>query len=387
MVKFFCMPADFRQETIDEYDKLNKEYKDSKIVETYGNVTIENVLGSGRAIDTLPRVDLMDLRDYVQYSREKNIDFNYTINATQLGNKEFTREGFVQMREFIKNLWEAGVRTLTIALPSIIELVQSLGLDFRIKASTLCQITNVNKALAYKKMGMSRIVVDESINRDFALLKGISEIFNGNVEIIINPLCLKDCTYRMFHYNQISSDSMDVTHDVSVNYYEHRCVLQRHQKISNMLRMCWVRPEDLEYYTSVGIRYFKLQGRQLVFKGDPLRTIKAYLDKDFDGDMFDLINMFYSINHFKIRLDNKKLEGFIKPFYEVPGFCKRDCERCHYCDKFAKKIIDYPEAENMIKTADDFYQEFDKYNKMMETSNKKEKEETTEESIDVDFNL
>ncbi|MFC2146676.1 amino acid adenylation domain-containing protein, partial [Acidobacteriota bacterium] len=46
------------------------------------NVTIGGQIGSGRAVNQLPESDLLDLKLFIQYSRQKNIDFNYTINAT-----------------------------------------------------------------------------------------------------------------------------------------------------------------------------------------------------------------------------------------------------------------------------------------------------------------
>jgi hypothetical protein len=38
------MPADFKTETIDEYNKLNQEYTDSKIFETYGQLAPDTLL-------------------------------------------------------------------------------------------------------------------------------------------------------------------------------------------------------------------------------------------------------------------------------------------------------------------------------------------------------
>ena len=58
MIKYFNVPADFRSETIDKYEELNEKYTESKVIETYGQVTIDNYIGSGRASDLLPQVAL-----------------------------------------------------------------------------------------------------------------------------------------------------------------------------------------------------------------------------------------------------------------------------------------------------------------------------------------
>jgi collagenase-like PrtC family protease len=385
MTKYFCMPTDFKKETIDAYDGLNKAYRDAKIIETYGNITVGEQIGSGRAMNQLPESDLLDLKLFIEYSRQKNIGFNYTINATHLQNREFTLEGMASLKSFLKDLCDAGVRSVTVALPSLLELIRGLGFDFKVRASTLCQITTVNKAAAYKERGVERIVLDESITRDFRTMRRIGEVFGDGVEIIVNPICLKDCVYRMFHYNEITGDSLGRTNDTSVNFYEHRCVLQRNSKISNLLRMCFVRPEDLKYYTDAGIRYFKLQGRHLVLKGDAVRTVKAYLDESYDGDFMDLQYLFHSQNSFRIDFDNKKLDGFIKPYVEIDGFCKRDCEKCGYCEKFARKIIDYEKAAEVIRSAEHFYTEFDAFNQMMEEV--KQRETIEKPRLDEEFDL
>jgi collagenase-like PrtC family protease len=384
MIKYFCMPTDFKKETIDSYDRLNKTYKDAKIIETYGNIIRGGKVGSGRAANQLPDAHLLDLKRFIEYSKQKNIDFNYTINATTMRNREFTPEGLSEIKYFLRDLYDAGVRSLTVALPSLFEIIKSTGYDFEVKASTLCQITNVNKAIAYKNKGINRIVVDESINRDSRNLRRIREEFGDHVELIVNPICLKDCVYRMFHYNEITEDSLGCTNDTAVNYYEHRCVLQRCGKISNLLRMCFVRPEDLKYYTGIGIHYYKLQGRHLVHKGDALRTVKAYFDESFDGDVMDLAYLFYWQNSFKLPFDNKKLDGFLKPFFTKDDFCKRDCKACGYCEAFAKKIIDYEKAAEVIRLAEEFYTEFDAFNKMIRTVNIEESGNTADMDMELD---
>jgi len=390
MVKYFSMPADFKNETIDGYDTLNQSYSQSEVLETYGNITSGNKVGSGRVVNQVPDADLWDLKDFVEYSKSKNIGFNYTLNATHLQNREFTPEGISDIKRFLKDLYEAGVRSLTVSLPSLIELIQSTGLDFEIKASVLCQVTNVNKAVAFKKRGVDRIVVDESINRDFRNLRRICEAFGDGVEIIINTLCLKDCIYRNFHYNQITQDSIGCSNRTSVNYYEHRCVLQRFGTLGNLLRMCFVRPEDLKYYTPTGICCFKMQGRQQVLKGDAVRAVKAYFDENYDGDLMDLIYMFYPMNSFIIPIDNKKLEGFIKPFVTRDRFCNRDCETCNYCENFARKIIENNKANEVFGLAEDFYSQFDEFNTMVakvDASASEKQTDPREKQIDVEFDL
>jgi collagenase-like PrtC family protease len=374
MVKYFSVPADFNKETIDKYDALNRKYSDSRISETYGNLTMGNRFGCGRSISELPEVDFLALQDFIKYSRQKDIEFDYTLNTSHMMNREFTGEGVREIKQFLSDLYDSGVRRITAALPSVIDIIRSTGLDFEIKASAICSIDNANKALAFKKMGVSKIVTKELINRDFHRLRRIRKVFGEKVEIIVNTPCHMDCAYRMSHYNQQSSDSITSTNPTSFNYYEHKCMLRRYGDLGNWLKTCWVRPEDLKYYMQIGINYFKLQGRQAIKKGgDVVRVAECYFKEEFDGDLVDLINMFAPLNSFKLHIDNKKLEGFLKPFVEKDHFCVRDCTECDYCDAFAKKCVDPKEAEEISAAATRFYEEYDQYGRLLDSVQAKKK--------------
>jgi collagenase-like PrtC family protease len=376
-MRYYSLPADFKKETIDQYSRLNDSYQHSRVNDTYGNINVGNFFGSGRLVRQTPKVDMYDLRDYIAYSEKKGIGFNYTLNATHLHNQEFTGEGAAQIRNFLGQIYNAGVRSITVSLPSLIELIQSTPYEFNIRVSCLCQITNANRALAYKKMGVYQIVVEESINRDFFALKRIREAFGEKVEIIVNQICDKNCMYRMFHYNMIAGDPMGTTNKVSINYYEHRCVLQQLKSIDNLLKLCWIRPEDIKYYTDIGIIYFKLQGRHtFVQGGDPIRTVKSYFEESFDGNLMDLLTMFAKLTGFSVYVDNKKLENFIKPFVEKECFCKNTCSDCRYCQTWSKKCINEELYNKVVKMASEFYKDFDQYQTILNSLTVKEKKLT-----------
>ncbi|GKX31192.1 peptidase U32 [Vallitalea longa] len=359
-MKYYVVPADFKTETIDKYYKLNNTYSDSKVIETYGQLTIGNSLGSGRAGDLIPKIDIHGLKNYISYSRDKGIGFSYTLNATCLGNREFEEEGIEEILGFLKKLYEIGVRSLIIAMPTLFEIVKMSGYDFEIKASTLCQITNVNKAVSFKKLGVSKIVLEESINRDFKTIKDIVGAFGDGVEIIVNVICHKNCTYRMFHQNQVSHDKEVNTK--SSTYYSHRCMMKRAEEPSNLLKMNWVRPEDIKYYHEMGIQYYKLQGRQAVLHGDMVKTVESYFKESFDGNLMDLLDGFHSTNAFKVYIDNKKLDSFLKPFRTNDNFCKNNCDACNYCNKFVGKVVDLEQTKEVFDAATKFYQQCDHFN-------------------------
>lgn len=386
-MNYYSVPADFKTKTIDKYYVLNNEYPESRVIETYGNITVGYNLGSGRIISTLPEIDLTSLKEYVKYSRRKNINFNYTLNSSTLHNKEFTKEGLSEIIAYLKMLKKIGIDSLTISLPSLIEIVKSLDLDFNIKASAICQITNANIAHEYKSMGCDRIVVDESVYRNFTTLKRIKESFGGNVELIVNAFCFIDCPVRRFHYDQTTDDSVRISSEESTNYYYHRCILRRNKEIRNIIKMAWIRPEDIKYYRDIGINNFKIQGRQLAKEGDISKVVESYFQESFDGDLMDLMMVFAVATNFRIRIDNKKLNGFLKPFYENPNHCKQSCNKCNYCESYAIKAIDNEEYKNMTELSSNFYQGFDPFLNLLNSVNKFSEVQDCAQEFDANFDL
>lgn len=372
MINYFNVPADFRQSTIDKYVQLNQAFADSRVFETYGSITVNKTMKSGRSIEGLPKVDLYELKEYVRYSRDRGIRFNYTLNASFMNNDEFTTEGLSEIFHFLECLYEIGICSLTIAMPSLIDIVCRSPYPFHIKASTICQITNANKAVEFKRMGVERIVVDESINRNFTKLRQISNSFGDSVDVIINSICFLDCVYRMFHYNQISVDSVSATNPASAHYFSNRCLLRRFRDVGSILKQSWIRPEDLPYYNMAGIHNFKIQGRHLIQSGDPVRMLEHYFERKYEGNLMDLLDCFSPINSFKINLNNQKLQDFLVPIISGKIVCSNDCDNCNYCTKYAEKIIDAQEIAEMrtlctqyIEASDDFNAQVDATSSMI----------------------
>jgi collagenase-like PrtC family protease len=226
-------------------------------------------------------------------------------------------------------------------------------------------------------MGVDIVVLDESINRDFDALKRIRGAFGEKIEIIANVICHKNCIYEMFHHNQVSHDMGD-SKEPSATYYSHRCMMKRCEEVSNLMRQAWIRPEDIKYYTALGIHYFKLQGRQAVLKGDPLKAVECYFKESYHGNLVELLDMFSPTNSFMVYLDNQELDGYIKPFVENPGFCKNDCGNCHYCDIFVEKCLDLKKTRETFDLATEFYLKYDHFINMAKTVKPGKKEEKNE---------
>lgn len=338
-MKYFCMPSDFKNETIDQYYELNNKYNHSKIVETFGQLAPDTVFGSCRSPRSLPEVDRHKLENYIRYCKEKGIEFNYVINATCMSNEELTKTGYHKIKDFFKMLESIGAGWVTISLPSLMEIAKYMAPNLKIKASTVCQINSPLKAKFYEELGIKRIVLDEDVFKEFDTLKSIRKVFSGDLEIIINSFCVNDCPYKMFHYNSFSHSHINRD---ECSYFSSRC-RYLHIGPDNYMKLNWIRPEDIHYYDDIGISYFKLQGRTNVFTGNPAKAVTHYIEEHYDGDLISLLELFSSDRPLMIAgciIDNSKLDGFFEKFVNDPGFCTKICSECGYCKGFAEKSID-----------------------------------------------
>lgn len=360
-MKFFSIPADYNIYTLDKIAEMNKRFKDLKVAEVYGQITDKKIVTSGRPLKNVPAMKMDGLATYVKECEERNISFNYTLNSSCMSNYEFYENSHRELINFIDQLVQMGVKNLTVALPSIMEMIRIKFPEVKIKASAICEIDSVTKALFYKKLGVDKIVIEPDVVRDFDKLTNIAAQYQGKMEIIVNNVCMKHCPYKKFHYIHDSHDTG--IQDVS-DFYTNRCALQKSDNYFNPIKLNWVRPEDIKYYEDVGIQYFKIQGRQNLNKGNLLKTLEAYMNESFDGNLFDLITLFNPYNSFQVYIDNKKLDNFIKPFVARKFFCTEMCDSCQYCYQYAQKSINENIANDINTKCKMFYTEYDCFTKM-----------------------
>ncbi len=364
-MKYFCLPADFKHETIDKYAEINDRYDHSKIIETYGQLAPDSMFGSGRSPKNLPVVDINQLERYVKHGNNKGIEFNYVINASCMGSNELVKEGYHKICDFLKMLQDIGIQWVTICLPSLMEIAKYNTPGLKIKASTICQINSPSKAKFYEELGIKRIVLDEDIYKRFDILKNIRKVYSGDIEIITNSFCLNDCPYKTFHFNSFSHSYI---YEDKYPYYNTRCT-NIHIDAENYLKLNWIRPEDLHYYSEIGINYFKLQGRTNVYDGNPIKAVTHYIEEHYEGDLISLLELFSEsrpLSFARYKIDNRKLDGFFDRFAQEPGFCNKICSECSYCKGFADTSISQINATLMEIVKLMFKVTMDEFPKLLE---------------------
>jgi collagenase-like PrtC family protease len=235
---------------------------------------------------------------------------------------------------------EHGVEAVTISNPLYISKVRRRFPDIEICASVLGNIDCVQRAVIYHKAGADVITPDVNINRNLGLLKEIKEATKARLKLLVNEGCLYKCPFRQFHFNAKSHASKEVNKagvDVSFADFFGAGTQVIREDLSQLLKSCWIRPEDIRKYSEI-TTYFKLVCRSQL-KSFVVRAARAYLEESWDGDLFDLVSgcsKRFSINE-GAYLNNKALD--ICGYFKMVTTCDNKCSQCSYCENLAEQLI------------------------------------------------
>lgn len=327
----FKVPAIFNKEYIDDLVKLNNKYKDSKVIETYGCLPF-GTISSSRVGSQLPDATIDTLKEYISYSLENGIDFNYIMNTTCHGNESHENLN-TMFHEEIKLLIEAGVKNITASTPYLIQFLHTNYPEINIIASINMCASSVAQVLQLQEMGVGRVVLDRNINRNYKLLKDIRRTCDVDLELLTNSLCLPFCIMHQYH-NNLNSHYKSGTDEKLIKVYPYsECISSYVENPILMICSGWIRPEDLKQYTDLGINKFKIDGRGIP-KETILEVIEPYMQTEWKGNLFDL--MFSgraSRRSISAHIDNDKLDDFLSTLFNN----KIDCR---YCGGKNKKCMD-----------------------------------------------
>ncbi len=333
------MPADFERSTVRKYAALNDRY-DLPVREVYGSIN-PSPFGSGRKPRELPRVTLRDLQAYQTLLGKHGIRFNYTFNQLCNGNRELTAAGIREIRAFLRALIASGVSRVTVTIPVIIDIIECEFPQLEVAVSVICAVDSVSKLLAFGEYRcVRRVYIKEDLNRDFRLLRKMSERTTQELATIANTSCLMNCPYRTDHYLSHShAAALERKGYFLEEYYWAKCARRKIATPLEMLRAPWIRPEDLDHYIRHGVSCFKITGRELR-QADFARTAESYMKRAYDGNIFDLFMSFAPALYCRIfSLDNRELDGFIDRFLSSAPPCRAGlCDECGRCANLAEKI-------------------------------------------------
>ncbi len=297
----------------------------------------QEYFGSGRE---MPAISIDKITKIIKSCHENGLKVNLLLNSSCEGTEWYSPENVSRILKLIKILHiKNGLDAVTIANPLFIQKVRKEFPKIKISASVIAQIDSVQRARFFDKFGADVITPDRDINRDLELLKEIKEATDCELRLMVNEGCLFKCPYRIFHYNFTSHDSKDTSNKrINRNIFTSNCNLIFKSDPSNVLKSCWIRPEDISKYKKITNK-FKIAGRQTKDTSKLLKIIKGYMNLSYEGNLLDLFEAGISgfREKFNYYIDNKDLDKY--NFFEKVVSCNKNCSECKFCEELAKKII------------------------------------------------
>ena len=360
------------------------------VYEVYGKVT-KDFAGGGRPSFYLPTADRATVERTVKKVHAKGIEFNYLLNASCMGNTEYTREGNRHIRESLDWVSEIGVDTVTVGQIYLLQLIKRCYPKLKVRISAHRFTDSVRKARFWEDHGADCIVLNETaFARELEALRTIREAVKCDLSLIVNNSCRQDCAIAGTHATSLSHGSQHQKGkkaSLPLDYHMLFCLDYRLREPVNYVRANWIRPEDTHYYEEMGIDNFKIVERNTPTP-ELLRRVDAYAKRRYDGNLLDLVLPFnypeesyttaasrdaYSVTRavkyfFKptqlnvtkvpklsklgkrmgllyprkgkspLYLDNRKMDGFMDRFFQK-SCIDVDCETCNYCHRFAERAL------------------------------------------------
>jgi collagenase-like PrtC family protease len=353
-------------------DDLIPRIKKPGVHTVYGKLD-RDFVGGGRPSCVLNKVTKNKARLHVDKIRQQGLKFHYLLNASCLGNREWTRAGQNELHSLLTWLSEIHTDGVVVASPYLAQLINKSYPQLKISVSCFANVNSVEKAKFWEDLGAALITLSQvELNRNFKLLKRIRKNVKLELQLIVNDNCTQDCPLFFYHNNVTSHGSQ--SHGDSGNFMFDYCFLMcRFQRIVDPLyfiRTAWIRPEDIKIYENIGIDRLKLVDRGMHTDAIAL-IVDAYSKGSYPGNLYDLFNspskslwlkkpnLFHKLKYFfhpfsanlfkmlkhrgvvediEVYIDNEKLEGFINYFFEQD--CRyQSCKECGYCQDIADKAV------------------------------------------------
>lgn len=341
-----------------------------QIYEVYGKLA-EDFVGGGRSALSMSYVSKNKAARYIKEVRACGKGFNYLLNASCLGGREFTPGGRREIFKLLDWLAKINVDSVTVTVPYLAELIKKNYPSLKVEVSLFAHVDSIEKARFWEAMGVDSINLSNKINRNFGLLKKIKSLLKCRLKLIANNDCLYDCPYALYHENFASHSSQNNYHlgDFCIDYCWLNCRLRKLSDPVLFIITPWIRPEDACHYEGI-VDYVKLSDRRLPSLGLK-KIITAYLDGCYEGNLLDLFphsiaytptsisNLLLRIKYFKpftvsrvknlirlqyllkkmeVHIDNNSLDGFIDHF-KNHSCAMVSCSECGYCKEIAGKVL------------------------------------------------
>jgi collagenase-like PrtC family protease len=342
----------------------------------------DSLIASGRPSSQVRPVSRTKVKQFIERVHQKKWTFDFNMNSSCLANLEITRSGFKKIMKELEEIAELGVDALTITNINLIGIVKKNFPAMKINLSTYQKVTEVSEARRFEDLGVDLIMLSEHINRDFKTLRAIRKAVKCELALIANVGCIYDCPCSLTHANSTAHSGTRGANRLTIDPFMPFCFSKRISSLEEVIKIRWIRPEDVSYYEDIGIDVLKILDRTTA-TDTLVERVKAYCQRSYDGNLLTFLGQMVDLKrsngrmkelvlkrlltrpglktlrgakHLKeffelfthplyelMYLENKKLpDDFLKSFEERD--CKTsDCRTCGNCSRIAGKAVHVPD--------------------------------------------
>ena len=273
---------------VDEYDKKHA------ITSFFGKRKHDGLPG-GRTASIIPDFTLDQFADYVKECKKRDITFNYLINPLSMDQNEIDPVVGKQIRDFIHNMYDLGIRAFTLNSPILIKYVKREFKDVFVTLGLYAYPTTIQHIEYWRNWGVDEITLDHGFNRRFDLLRKLLTQYKDtdlHLRVIANNLCLRECPFRLAHGCFVGHSDPE---KFSMDYSLVNCAYKKVTHPAAILTAEFIRPEDVHFYRELaeetGNKHFSIKLIDRTRTTDFLhKVVKGYMTESYDGNLLDIVN-------------------------------------------------------------------------------------------------
>ncbi len=354
----FSVPMPFHKEHIELINDINKNIEKSMISSFYFSLPINCELYTGfeQARNSSANTSLEYWSDILKKAIDDGYEVIYTLNNPNINitNNDFKIKK-EKLDKLINALVKSGCNTFRISNLRLLSYFVRNYPKIKLYSSTSFEYKTIkeyrNFSILYPKV--QQIIPSHDNNKNFKLLKNLKKHFtNTDIELIVNEGCLGGCPLRREHSCAQPTDNI---YPFNSSYHIDKC--SQIYKRNLFLELCksnMIFPWDIKEYGKIGIKNFKLVGRDnysnmnsgnlfedyyIYLSGiDDYRSIKNKSLRIFIHRLRNNDTLLkYNIDDIKDYLPD--IEYFKKYGHLCSSICEIECKYCYKCaEKINKKL-------------------------------------------------
>ncbi|MDD5245911.1 MAG: U32 family peptidase [Candidatus Omnitrophica bacterium] len=262
------------------------------------------------------------------------IDTQLLMNATCMGIEGARRDKCSRVIEYIRGLYISGLKSVVLANPIYITEVRKHLPGIKIESSVNAFVRTVEHAQYLKRLGVDTLTVDRDINRNIPLIKKIKRETGLEIKVMLNEGCLKNCPFRVAHYNILShADSASNIPMSNLFDPDRLCRMIYKDTPEKVFSVPFIPPEGVRHYLGIA-DHFKISTRGLSTL-QVINCLKIYIKGDFEGNLLEILDCpglaaFSYLDYRQMRKSN---------FFRKMLRCSGECASCKFCFKLAKQVM------------------------------------------------